>query len=126
MAVGLGLALASNLSGQLPEGVTREMIDEGRRLFQTTALCATCHGDGSGTQLAPDLTDSEWIHIDGSYESIIRIIDTGVAEPRDPDHPLPMMPRAGSGMSDEEVRRVAAYTWSLSRRDGRKRPGPQR
>ena len=58
---------------------------------------------GVGGPLAPNLTDDVWINIDGSYESIVRNIMTGVPEPK--EHPgshaskgrIGYFRRAGSG-----------------------------
>ncbi len=116
---GLGLlvlasAVPAKVAGQSrPAGVTPAAIEQGRQIFTTVGLCATCHGDGTGTPLAPNLTDDTWINIDGSFDAIIELINTGVPEPK--EHPLPMLPKAGSGINDEQIRAVAAYVWSLSR-----------
>ena len=97
----------------LPEGVTAAMVAEGRGLFTGAGVCHACHGpDATGTQLAPDLTDDEWLNIDGSYEAIVNTVMNGVPEPR--EHPAPMQPRGGSQITDAQVRAVAAYVWSLS------------
>lgn len=100
---------------ELPDGVTPTMVEEGERIFTSVGLCATCHGDGTGTPLAPNLTDETWINIDGSYEAIIQLVNTGVPEPK--EHPLPMLPKAGSGITSDQIRAVAAYVWTLSKPD---------
>jgi len=100
--------------GAVPEGATAEMVDQGQVVFAGSGLCYVCHGAAAdGTQLGPDLTDSEWLNTDGSYESIIAVVTDGVPEPK--AAPGPMMPRGGTTISDDEVRAVAAYVWSLSR-----------
>ena len=102
------------LAQHLPPGVTPEQAQEGREQF---VVCATCHGpDARGTQLGPPLRDQEWIHIDGSFEDIQRIIRDGVAEPE--EYPVPM-PRGGAAAFDQEqLRGVAAYVFALSRGGG--------
>jgi len=96
----------------LPTGVTQAMVDEGKKVFDTT--CFACHGQGgAGGPLAPRLSDSEWLHIDGSYDSIVQLIMTGVAKPL--QHPAPMPPRGGAPLTDDQVRAVAAYVFSISR-----------
>ncbi|MGD8277482.1 MAG: c-type cytochrome [Gemmatimonadota bacterium] len=99
----------------LPEGVTPEMIAEGKTIFEDPALgmCSTCHGvDAKGTTLAPDLTDEEWLHVTGrNYDEIVNLIMTGVPQPT--QHPSPMPPKGGSSITDDQVRAVAAYVWSL-------------
>ncbi len=99
---------------ELPEGVTPEMIEAGAAVYADAGLCMTCHGaEGAGTPIGPPLNDTDWVHIDGSFESLVQVIDEGVMEPV--DAPTPMLPRGGSGISDEDVEAVAAYVWSLSR-----------
>lgn len=100
-------------SVELPEGVTPEMVQEGQQLFAGQGICYTCHGmDAKGTQLAPDLTDQEWINIDGSYDQIVNLIHTGVAQPV--QYPSPMPPMGGAQLTDEQVRALAAYVYSIS------------
>jgi mono/diheme cytochrome c family protein len=97
----------------LPEGVTAAMVAEGQTIFMGQGICFTCHMQGGvGGPLAPNLTDDTWINIDGSYDAIVQTVMTGVAEPK--EHPSPMLPRAGTGITDEQVRAVAAYVWTLS------------
>ena len=101
----------------LPEGVTAAMVAQGKTVFEGTGTCFACHGTtGEGTPIAPNLTDDEWLHVDGSYLQLVEITDTGVQETK--EFPGLMMPRGGSGMSDEDLRAVAAYVWSLSRPSG--------
>lgn len=99
----------------LPEGVTVAMAEEGQELFNgATGICYTCHlREGTGGPLAPDLTDDVWLNIDGAYESIVEIITTGVPQPV--EHPGLMQPRAGMPLTDEQVRSLAAYVFTLSR-----------
>ncbi len=100
---------------ELPEGVTPQMVEEGEQLFAGKGICFSCHGaGGAGGPLAPDLTTGEWLHIDGSYEGIVKLITTGVPNPK--QHPAAMPPKGGSSISDEEVKSVAAYVWTLSRK----------
>lgn len=99
----------------LPEGVTVAMAQEGQEIFNgNTGICFTCHlREGPGGPLAPNLTDDVWLNIDGEYESIVDIIMTGVPQPV--EHPGLMQPRAGMPLTDEQVRAVAAYVYTLSR-----------
>ncbi len=96
----------------LPDSVTPAMVAEGATLFQGAGICAACHGpDGTGLT-GPDLTDDEWLHSDGSYESIVERILAGV--PADSSKSgIPMLPKGGSQLTDAQVRLVAAYVWSL-------------
>ncbi len=96
-----------------PEGVTAEMVAAGEAIFTGAGICFTCHMPGGvGGPLAPNLTDNEWINTDGSYEGIVQTVTTGVPEPQ--QHPGIMLPKGGTNISDEDVRAVAAYVWSLS------------
>ena len=98
----------------LPEGVTVEMVEEGRELFTGGGVCHTCHmADATGGPLAPDLTDDTWLNVDGRYESIIELIKTGVSQPIEAVGA--MLPRAGMPLTDEQVEALAAYAYMLSR-----------
>ena len=101
---------------QLPDGVTSDMIGTGGDLFRTDALCHACHGvDGKGiANLGSDLTDSEWKHIDGSYAMTVNLIQEGITAEQSSSG-IPMPPRAGANLSDDHVRALAAYVWTLSR-----------
>ena len=49
-----------------------EAQSAGQKIFQGKGLCYACHGkDARGTPLAPNLTDSEWLNIDGSLPAIV-------------------------------------------------------
>ncbi|MFP4623376.1 MAG: c-type cytochrome [Gemmatimonadota bacterium] len=97
----------------LPEGVTQEQYAEGKQLFTGQGACHACHGpQATGTQLAPDLTDDEWINISGrDYDEIVEVIHTGVAEPV--ESPGPMPPLGGANLTDEQVEALAAYVVGL-------------
>ena len=98
----------------LPAGVTVAMVQEGQDIFHGAGICASCHlRQGAGGALAPNLTDDVWLHIDGEYEAIVELIMTGVQEPI--EAPAPMSARGGSQITDEQVRAVAAYVYTLSR-----------
>lgn len=103
-------------SQELPEGVTPEMVAAGEEIFGGAGFCYTCHGaDGEGVpQLGADLTDDEWTHGDGSYQEIVQRIREGVSAEASTVG-VPMPPRGGGRLSDEQVRALAAYVWVLSR-----------
>jgi mono/diheme cytochrome c family protein len=97
----------------LPEGVTPAMVAEGETIFTGSGICYSCHMQGGvGGPLAPNLTDDVWLNNDGSYEAIVQTVMTGVPQPK--EHPGIMLPKGGSPITDEQVRAVAAYVWSLS------------
>jgi mono/diheme cytochrome c family protein len=75
--------------------------------------CTACHGqDAKGTAIAPDLTDQQWINGDGSYDFIVNTVTNGVPKPK--QHPAPMPPKGGAPLTDDQVKAVAAYVYSLS------------
>ncbi|HEX6309099.1 MAG TPA: cytochrome c [Longimicrobiales bacterium] len=97
---------------QLPEGVTQEMVAEGEQIFNQQ-ICFTCHGaNGVGTPLGPVMTDQEWLNVDGTYEAIVEVVRTGVAQPV--QYPSPMPPMGGIQLSEDQIRAVAAYVYALS------------
>jgi mono/diheme cytochrome c family protein len=103
-------------SMDFPEGVTAAMVAEGEIVFMGDGICWSCHMEGGvGGPLAPNLTDEEWLNIDGSYESIVSNIMTGVPEPK--EHQGLMLPKGGTNITDEQVQAVAAYVWTLSQGD---------
>ena len=115
---GLGLAFfaTSSLQGQsLPEGVTAAMVTEGQQVFAGAGICAACHGPDATGAIGPDLTDGEWLIGDGEYESLVAQILEGVtaAEATNPLGAI-MPPKGGAGITDAQVRAVAAYVWTLS------------
>ncbi len=120
--VGIGLWVGTMAAGQqaaskLPEGVTMEMVKQGAEVYSGAGLCGACHGpEAKGVpNLGSDLTDAEWVSGDGSYETILDAILKGVpAEKTSSGSPMP--PRGGSKITDEQVRAVAAYVYTLSRR----------
>ncbi len=106
-------AAPADLPGELPPGVTMEMVQQGQQLYGT--VCVACHGPGgTGTPLGPALNDDQWLDIDGSYESIVQVIQVGVPQPR--QYPAPMPPLGGGNFNEEQVRAMAAYVYSLSHR----------
>ncbi len=110
------MAGADKKQQELPEGVTQAMIEEGKEIYSGAGICASCHGpDGEGVpNLGNNLTDDEWLHIDGSYESIVQNILNGVtAEESNSGAAMPV--NGGTDISDEQVRAVAAYVWTLSK-----------
>jgi cytochrome c oxidase cbb3-type subunit 3 len=98
----------------LPPGVTDAMVAEGNTVFHGPGNCFTCHGqNGQGvTGLGPNLGDSEWLHSDGSYDAIVAQIKKGVP-PTESKSGVAMPPRGGSTITDDQVKAVAAYVYSL-------------
>lgn len=93
------------------------MVARGQEIFRGTGFCHNCHGrDGAGLpQLGSDLTTGVWHHSDGSYAALVERIERGVSAERSRTG-MPMPPRGGARLTDEQLRSVAAYVWTLSRR----------
>jgi len=102
----------------MPAGVTAATIAEGKTLYETpSSNCGRCHGlDAKGTTRGPNLSDSTWVQIDGSYPEIVRIINTGVPSANiKGQYQFNMRPKGGSQtLTDAQVSSIAAYIWSLS------------
>lgn len=98
----------------LAPGVTQEQFDQGRDLFAGQGACQACHGpNGSGSQLAPNLADDEWLNIsEPTVDQLAEVIREGVPQPQ--EHPAPMPPMGGADLSDEQVQALAGYVASLS------------
>ena len=104
-----------------PPDVTSARIAAGKTLFRN-GVCVNCHGvGGNGTGNGPPLSDNMWDHGDGSYEIIVAFVKDGIplSDMRDPSFRRPMPPRGqdprtGKLFTDEEVKQVASYVWSLS------------
>ena len=97
-------------------GPTPQQVALGDSIFHgqvAGGTCTACHGqDAKGTAVAPDLTDSKWINGDGSYQFIVNTVTNGVPKPK--EHPAPMPPMGGATLTDDQVKAVAAYEYSLS------------
>jgi cytochrome c len=85
----------------------------GDTIFNRSGACFTCHGQyGAGMpNLGPDLRDDTWLHGDGTFRSILRVIREGVAVPK--ASPIGM-PSFSGRLSEAQMYRVAAYVFSLS------------
>ncbi|HCR04419.1 MAG TPA: glucose dehydrogenase, partial [Gemmatimonadetes bacterium] len=68
--------------------------------------------DGAGTGLAPSLADAVWLHSDGSYTALVKQIAEGVPQPK--ESMIPMLPKGGAPINDEQIAAIAAYVWSIS------------
>ena len=93
--------------------VTPAAIALGDSLFHSKGNCYACHGANAQGAVGPNLTDAEWIHSDGSYDAIVKQITTGVTA-EESKSKIPMPPKGGSQITDDEVKAVAAYVYSLS------------
>jgi cbb3-type cytochrome c oxidase subunit III len=99
---------------KLPAGVTPAMITKGKTIFTSTGLCFACHGMDAKGMVGPNLTDQTWIHGKGTYPEIVQIVTTGIPVAQTKTGKGAMPPKGGSQISDDDVKAVAAYVWSLS------------
>jgi cbb3-type cytochrome c oxidase subunit III len=103
---------------QAPAAVTPAAIAQGDSIFHSKGNCYACHGANAQGAVGPNLTDAEWIHSDGSYDAIVKQVTTGVTK-EESKSGIPMPAKGGSSITDDEVKAVAAYVYSLSH----KKPG---
>lgn len=85
----------------------------GRAIYNGAGTCFTCHAlDGSGVAaLGSSLRDSTWTHIDGTLFGIVRVIRDGIPVSSAAQRGMPAF---GSRLSEEELYRLAVYTYTLS------------
>jgi mono/diheme cytochrome c family protein len=109
MLVGATAARAQSF----PEGVTQAMVDRGNEVYHKTGLCFACHGqDGKGL-VGPSLADDVWLHSKGTYEEIVKQVLVGVTKEQSKGG-VPMPPKGGATISDDDVKAVSAYVYMLS------------
>lgn len=100
-----------------PADITPAMLALGDSLYHGligAVSCQACHGaDGKQATIAPNLTDGEWLHSDGSWQAIYTTITNGVMSPKQFGSVMP--PFGGAPMTPEQTRAVAAYVYKLSR-----------
>lgn len=118
LVAGLALLLgaapaAAQEKAAAPAGVTPAAIAAGDSIYHKAGLCYACHGTNAEGAVGPNLTDAEWLHGDGSYDNIVATITAGVPAEK-AKKGIPMPPKGGSSITDDEVKAVAAYVYSLS------------
>ena len=108
--------VTSNSSGPSVKAPDPAQIALGEKIFhgqEANGTCAGCHGvKGRGTAAAPQLNDAKWIDSDGSLQSIIETIRTGVPQPK--EHEAAMPPMGGSKLTEDQIQALGAYVYSLS------------
>lgn len=110
--VGAGQAAAQEKAAA-PAAVTPAAIAKGDTIYHKAGLCYACHGSNAEGAVGPNLTDAEWLHGDGSYDMIVATVTSGVPADK-AKKGIPMPPKGGSSITEEEVKAVAAYVYSLS------------
>jgi mono/diheme cytochrome c family protein len=119
VVAGVGIGAPAEIPQLRPEiappGVTQAMVEEGQQLYGT--VCTACHGvSGVGTPVGPSLNDQNWIQIEGRFDEIVAIIQSGVTNPV--QYPGAMPPLGGGNFSPDQVRSIAAYLFALSHQTG--------
>lgn len=97
--------------------LTAEVLERGSKAYRV-GMCFKCHLDeGTGGARAPDLTDTDWLHCDGSIEGIRQVLVEGVSRDqlKDPDRPHAMNPATNLVPDEKQIAALAAYVYSLSR-----------
>lgn len=99
------------------DGLDPQLVQAGQQVFAGPGLCTACHGpNATGTALAPNLTDGQWLWIENPSENlqqkIVDLVRAGVPQPR--EAPAPMPPMGGASLSDDQLNAVAAYVVSLN------------
>jgi mono/diheme cytochrome c family protein len=110
--LGAGSAAAQEPAAA-PAGVTPAAIAKGDTIYHKSGLCYACHGSNAEGTVGPSLIDAEWLHGDGSYDMLVATITAGIPAEK-AKKGIPMPPKGGSSITDEEVKAVAAYVYSLS------------
>jgi mono/diheme cytochrome c family protein len=107
--------VAEAMTQELPAGVTKEMIAKGKTVYAGAGICSSCHGPNGGgiPNLGANLNDGEWLHSDGSLEGITKTVMSGVTA-QESSSGVPMPAKGGTNISDDDVKAVSAYVWSLS------------
>jgi mono/diheme cytochrome c family protein len=93
--------------------VTPELIAQGDKVYHGPGNCYACHGSNAQGAVGPNLTDAEWVHSKGSLEEIVAQVNRGVPK-EESKTGIPMPPKGGGAISDDDVKAVAAYVYSLS------------
>lgn len=117
VALALGaliLASAAPAAAQgLPAGVTQAMVDKGNEIFHKQGLCYACHGQDAKGLVGPNLTDDVWLHSKGTLDDIVKQVLGGVTK-EESKSGIPMPAKGGAAITDEDVKSVSAYVYSLS------------
>ena len=88
------------------------IIAHGDSVFHGAGNCYACHGSKAEGIIGPNLTDAEWIHSKGTYQDIVNQVNHGVPK-EESKSGVVMPPRGGATLTDDDVKAVAAYVYSL-------------
>jgi cytochrome c oxidase cbb3-type subunit III len=96
-----------------PAAVTPAAIAAGDSIFHKSGNCYACHGANAQGLVGPNLTDAEWVHGDGSFDMVVATVTKGITKEESKTGVI--MPAKGGGtLTDDQVKQVAAYVYSLS------------
>ena len=115
VVLGLAATAVPARAQGLPAGVTQDAVDKGKAIFTGAGNCYACHGQNAQGMLGPttNLVDHQFLHSDGSYPAIVAYIKKGVTK-EESKSGVPMPAKGGSSITEDDVKAVAAYVWSLS------------
>ncbi|MGZ8397853.1 MAG: c-type cytochrome [Gemmatimonadales bacterium] len=103
-------------ASEAPPGASSSaLIARGDAVFHGPGNCYACHGSKAEGLVGPNLSDSEWIHGTGALAEIEAQILHGIPKEQSKSG-IPMPPKGGSTISDEDVKACAAYVHSLSQK----------
>ena len=115
-AIALMLVAVAKGAAQAVDSSSVAIAGQGKAIYEGKtggALCFTCHGpQGKGIPgLGPDLTDGQWLHGDGGFAFLQKIIQTGVSKPK---QSMAVMPPMGGGkLTETQLQAIAAYVKAL-------------
>jgi mono/diheme cytochrome c family protein len=82
-------------------------IDAGREVYHGAGTCQVCHGANLEGVVGPTLKAHVWKDAKGGgYAAIVDVISKGVTGTVMVSHP--------GAISDDDVKKVAAYVWAVS------------
>ncbi|HEX6534613.1 MAG TPA: cytochrome c [Gemmatimonadaceae bacterium] len=108
----------------LPPGMTIQTIVEGDAIYHGKGHCYVCHGlEGEGEPAAGDAITVSLNYAQKEWRDLDSLITLGIPDALTRS-PIRMPGRGGkSDLTDEEIRRVAAYVWAISEVRGEPWPG---
>lgn len=88
------------------------LVARGEAIFHGPGNCYACHGSKGAGSIGPSLADETWIHSKGTLEEITAQVIHGVPK-EESKSGIAMPPKGGGTLSDDDVKAVAVYVYSL-------------
>lgn len=88
------------------------LVARGEVVFNGPGNCYACHGSKGAGSIAPSLADDTWIHSKGTLEEITAQVIHGVSK-EESKSGIAMPAKGGAALTDDDVKAVAAYVYSL-------------